>query len=81
MQWYYAINGQRSGPVEQDVIESMLRDGTLKPDDLVWNQEMGGQWAKASAAPGLGAQGGGRLSPRKHGPARLLLRAEPKIAT
>lgn len=58
MQWYYAINGQRSGPVEQDVIESMLRDGTLKPDDLVWNQEMGGQWAKASAAPGLGAQGG-----------------------
>lgn len=59
MQWYYAINGHQSGPVEQDEIESMLREGRLKPDDLVWNTGMGNQWAKASAAPGLGVHGAG----------------------
>lgn len=54
MQWYYAVNGQQAGPVEQDVLEAMLSEGKIKPDDLVWNSSMGTKWAKASQAPGLG---------------------------
>jgi uncharacterized membrane protein len=54
MQWYYAVNGQQVGPVEQDVMEALVRDGKVKPDDLVWNASMGTQWVKASTVPGLG---------------------------
>lgn len=53
MQWYYAINGQQQGPVEQDALFALARTGALKPDDLVWNSTMGSQWAKASTVPGL----------------------------
>ncbi len=53
MQWYYAVNGQQNGPVEEDVLSALARDGKLKPDDLVWNTTLGNQWAKASTVPGL----------------------------
>jgi uncharacterized membrane protein len=53
MQWYYAVNGQQQGPVEQDELFSLARDGKLKGNDLVWNSTMGAQWAKASTIPGL----------------------------
>lgn len=53
MQWYYAVNGQQQGPVEQDELFSLARDGKIRRDDLVWNSDMGSQWAKASTIPGL----------------------------
>lgn len=53
MQWYYAVNGQQQGPVEQDELAALARDGKLKPGDLVWNATMGSQWAKAASVPGL----------------------------
>ena len=53
MQWFYAVNGQQNGPVEQEVLFSLAREDRLKPDDLVWNATMGNQWAKASTVPGL----------------------------
>lgn len=53
MQWYYAVNGQQRGPVEQEDLAALAKDGKLMPDDLVWNSTMGKQWAKASAVPGL----------------------------
>ncbi len=56
MQWYYAVNGQQLGPVEQDVLEGLIRDGKVKQDDLVWNASMGSQWAKVSTVPGLGTR-------------------------
>jgi len=39
-----------TGPVEQDVLEALVRDGKVKPDDLVWNAGMGTQWVKANIA-------------------------------
>lgn len=53
MQWYYAVNGQQQGPVEQEELTALARNGSLKPGDLVWNASMGSQWAKASTVPGL----------------------------
>ena len=53
MQWYYAVNGQQQGPVEQDELVALARDGKLRPGDLVWNSSMGNQWAKAATVPGL----------------------------
>lgn len=64
MQWYYAVNGQQQGPVEEDELFSLAREGKLKGNDLVWNSTMGNQWVKASTIPGLfgqpvpGADGG-----------------------
>lgn len=54
MQWYYAVNGQQVGPVEQEALEALVRDGKVKADDLVWTASMGNQWVKASSVPGLG---------------------------
>jgi hypothetical protein len=48
MQWYYAKNGERRGPVEDGELVRMAKDGRLSPDDLVWNQTMGQRWVKAS---------------------------------
>ena len=53
MQWYYAVNGQQQGPVEQDELVALARDGKLRPGVLVWNSSMGNQWAKAATVPGL----------------------------
>lgn len=40
MQWYYAINGQRLGPVIESEFERLIRDGVIRPDTLVWRQGM-----------------------------------------
>lgn len=43
MQWYYAIDGQRLGPVPHDELERLVQAGTLRPDSLLWRQGMD-QW-------------------------------------
>lgn len=40
MQWYYAINGQRLGPVAQAEFEKLVTDGVVKAETLVWRQGM-----------------------------------------
>ena len=42
MQWYYAINGQRQGPVNQAEFERLVRAGTITPETLVWRKPMTG---------------------------------------
>jgi uncharacterized membrane protein len=53
MQWYYAENGKQQGPVEFEQLVALAQNGSLKPDDLVWNASMGNQWAKANTVSGL----------------------------
>ncbi len=43
MQWYYAIDGQRLGPVPHDEFERLMQAGTIMGDMLVWRQGMD-QW-------------------------------------
>ncbi|MEO7800171.1 MAG: RDD family protein [Opitutaceae bacterium] len=40
MQWYYAINGQRHGPVTQADFDQLVSTGQIKADMLVWRQGM-----------------------------------------
>ncbi len=40
MQWYYAINGERQGPVNQTEFEHLVRAGTITADTLVWRKPM-----------------------------------------
>ena len=56
MQWHYSQGGKIAGPVEEEVLAKMAKDGDLKPNDLVWNKFMGQTWAKASTVPVLFAE-------------------------
>lgn len=42
MQWYYAINGERKGPVNQAEFERLVQTGAITPDSLVWRKPMPG---------------------------------------
>ena len=48
MQWWYAKGGQSVGPVDDAALKRLFEAGTIRPDDLVWNETMGPQWVKAS---------------------------------
>jgi uncharacterized RDD family membrane protein YckC len=54
MQWYYAINGQRQGPITQADFEQLVRDGQIKPDTLIWRQGMA-NWMAYAAVMGVPA--------------------------
>ena len=40
MEWYYSNNGQQAGPVSEEQLAELFRNGTVKPSDLVWNETM-----------------------------------------
>ncbi len=61
-QWYYAVNGQQSGPVEETELNNLSTQGTINADTLVWKDGMP-EWkryadvfpAAAVPAPAAGA--------------------------
>ncbi len=53
MQWYYIVDGEQKGPIEQDEFFELARSGVVKPADYVWSPSMGDQWTEASKVPGL----------------------------
>lgn len=63
MEWYYSNNGQQAGPVSQDQLAELYRNGTVKPFDLVWNESMTewtpigsvGEFAAYAPAPPMAA--------------------------
>lgn len=36
--WFYILNGQQHGPVEEQAIADMISTGALSPDSLVWTK-------------------------------------------
>lgn len=38
MQWYYLLQGQRQGPVDDAGLEALVRQGTVQDDTLVWRE-------------------------------------------
>lgn len=46
-EWYYLINGQQQGPVDERILQEMIASGSLGANDLVWRDGMA-QWAPAS---------------------------------
>ena len=51
-QWYYTVGGQQYGPIGQEELCLWIREGRVKPSDMVWSEGMG-EWAKAATVPGL----------------------------
>jgi Interferon-induced transmembrane protein/GYF domain 2 len=49
MMWYFAKDGSQQGPVSDDQIRMMARDGSLRREDLVWREGMAA-WQPASEA-------------------------------
>lgn len=39
-QWYYAINGEQAGPVEEAELKQLSAQGKVQPDTLVWKEGM-----------------------------------------
>ena len=46
-QWHYAVDNIQHGPVSSRELKSLAMQGTLKPTDLVWNEDMP-NWAPAN---------------------------------
>lgn len=53
MQWHYSRQGKTFGPVEEEELFRLARQGQLAPDDLVWNPTLGQKWASASSVENL----------------------------
>jgi Ca-activated chloride channel family protein len=51
-QWFYAKQGQMTGPCSLDQIRKLLVEGQLQPTDLVWEAGTP-NWQPASAVPNL----------------------------
>jgi len=51
-QWYYSGNGLQNGPVPFEQLRELAAAGTLKPNDLVWNESMK-DWLPASSVDGI----------------------------
>jgi phage shock protein PspC (stress-responsive transcriptional regulator) len=54
--WFYAQNGQKSGPVAGAALKQMAMSGQLSVSDLVWREGMP-EWAPASKVKGLFPEG------------------------
>lgn len=51
MQWYYAVNNERQGPVPDAEFESLVAAGVIKSDTLVWKAGMAEWLPYARVAP------------------------------
>lgn len=52
MEWYYAVGGERIGPVDETAFRSLVENGTVGPSTLVWNAELPDwvRWGELSGA-------------------------------
>jgi uncharacterized RDD family membrane protein YckC len=48
MNWYYGLNGETVGPVDEDQVGALIQQGTITSETLVWNDQMGDNWAPAN---------------------------------
>ncbi len=60
MKWYYAEGGRQVGPVEESVLDELVRQGTVRDDTLVWREGMAA-WqrhalVRGGSSPGPGNQ-------------------------
>jgi len=61
-QWFYAHDGQKSGPVAGSILKQLARSGELSLGDLVWREGMT-EWAPASKVKGLFPEGVVAIAP------------------
>lgn len=49
MEWYYALNGQQTGPVDETEFNRLVSTGVIRPDTLVWHSGLA-QWQPLATA-------------------------------
>ncbi len=64
MNWFYALNGQQAGPVDDAELDRLVEAGTIEPSTLVWYSGLA-QWqpyaeARRVAAPAPAVAGEGQ---------------------
>jgi len=57
-EWYCFVEGLQYGPVSEALLRAWVRQGRLKPGDLVWTEGMT-DWAPAATVGGLFGPAGG----------------------
>jgi len=78
--WYYAIAGNRQGPISEEQLDDKIASGEIRADTLVWKSGMA-DWSKAGDIPGLIAPGASRLPPALAGGASQSLPLVPSVRT
>jgi uncharacterized RDD family membrane protein YckC len=51
MKWYYAEGGKQVGPVEESVLDDLVRQGVVRDETLVWREGMAA-WQRHGAVRG-----------------------------
>lgn len=51
--WYYAVNGERKGPLSWNQILTAVQEGRLSPEHYIWSPAFGTAWRKAGTLTGL----------------------------
>jgi len=57
MDWYYSEAGQQKGPVTDEQIQGLVRDGVIRADTLVWREGLAG-WQAYGQLTGVAAATG-----------------------
>lgn len=64
--WYYAVGGDRKGPVEESALRALTDAGVVQPDTLVWREGMA-DWEPAFRhVPGLAPRAPGASNVRSY---------------
>jgi RDD family/GYF domain 2 len=68
MNWYYVEQGKQAGPVSDEQLDEMVRNGRITPDTLVWREGMA-DWipcreARAQTVPPVTGAVAGEASPQ-----------------
>lgn len=50
--WYYMQDGAQQGPISEEELQDMARDGRLQPTDMVWKSGMQ-EWQQANQVEAL----------------------------
>ena len=61
-EWYYTKDGQQQGPVNLETLRGMAQNGSLNPEDMVWNSSMS-DWTPASEVDGIFSRAIGESTP------------------
>ena len=56
--WFYADRGQQQGPFPEAQLRSLIANGTVRADTLIWTEGMA-NWQRAGEIPGLMSRAAG----------------------
>ena len=83
-EWYYAIDGDRLGPVSSGELKQLAASGEITPDDLIWRDGMP-EWTPARKVKGLFADAAPPpppvRQPQPEIPVRIVQPKTSKVAT